>query len=69
VLLEPKTKCKHCRRAQRWQLVILQGLQQKYGRHRLYLVPEFPEEIAGATKLKKFTSDLWQLEEQNQVES
>jgi arsenite-transporting ATPase len=68
VLLEPKTKCKHCRRAQRWQLVILQGLQQKYGRHRLYLVPEFPEEIAGATKLKKFTSDLWQLEEQNQAE-
>jgi hypothetical protein len=30
-------------------------------------VPEFPEEIAGATKLKKFTSDLWQLEEQNQA--
>jgi arsenite-transporting ATPase len=69
VLLAPKTKCKHCSRAQRWQLVILQGLQQKFGRHRLYLVPEFPEEIAGATKLKKFTSDLWQLEEQIQVES
>jgi arsenite-transporting ATPase len=69
VLLEPKAKCKHCRRAQQWQLIILRGLQEKYGRHRLYLVPEFPEEIAGAAKLKKFTSDLWQLEEQIQAES
>jgi arsenite-transporting ATPase len=60
VLIED-TKCKRCQRAQQWQLATLQGLQKKYGRHRMYLVGEFPEEIAGAAKLKKFTSGLWQI--------
>ena len=68
VLMQTETDCKHCRRAQQWQQVTLQGLQKKYGRHRLYLVREFPEEIAGAAKLKKFTSGLWQIEQQIQAE-
>jgi len=54
--------CKRCRRAQQWQLVTLQSLQKKYGRHRLFLVRDFPEEIAGAAKLKKFTGSLWQMQ-------
>jgi arsenite-transporting ATPase len=54
--------CKHCRRAQQWQLATLQTLQQKYGGHRLYLVRDFPAEIAGAAKLKKFTGELWQIQ-------
>jgi len=72
VLLEPalaanglrdkKTSCKTCRRAQNWQLATLQTLQQKYGDHRLYLVRDFPAEIAGAAKLKKFTGELWQIQ-------
>ncbi|HEY2360238.1 MAG TPA: ArsA family ATPase [Candidatus Angelobacter sp.] len=57
-----KTGCKTCRRAQNWQLAILQTLQQKYGKHRLYLVRDFPAEIAGASKLKKFTGELWQIQ-------
>ena len=70
VLLEPalfekKTGCKHCRRAQQWQLATLQSLQQKYGRHRLYLVRDFPAEIAGAAKLKQFTGELWQIQAKN----
>jgi len=52
--------CKHCRRAQQWQLVTLQALQKKYRGDRLYLVRDFPAEIAGAAKLKKFTGELWQ---------
>jgi arsenite/tail-anchored protein-transporting ATPase len=54
--------CKHCRRAQQWQLATLQTLQKKYGGDRLYLVRDFPAEIAGAAKLKKFTGELWQIQ-------
>jgi arsenite-transporting ATPase len=54
--------CKHCRRAQQWQAAILQTLQKKYGGDRLYLVRDFPVEIAGAAKLKKFTGELWQIQ-------
>jgi anion-transporting ArsA/GET3 family ATPase len=62
---EPSKKmsgCKHCRRAQQWQLATLQTLQKKYGGDRLYLVRDFPAEIAGAAKLKKFTGELWQIQ-------
>jgi anion-transporting ArsA/GET3 family ATPase len=61
-LLNKKTGCKLCRRAQQWQLATLQSLQQKYGGDRLYLVRDFPAEIAGAAKLKKFTGELWQIQ-------
>jgi arsenite-transporting ATPase len=62
VLLEPDSGCKTCRRAQSWQLATLQSLQKKFGDHRLYLVRDFPAEIAGAAKLKKFTGELWQIQ-------
>jgi arsenite/tail-anchored protein-transporting ATPase len=62
VLLGSDSGCKTCRRAQNWQLVTLQSLQKKYGDHRLYLVRDFPAEIAGAAKLKKFTGELWQIQ-------
>jgi arsenite-transporting ATPase len=61
VLMQTETDCKRCKRAQQWQLATLQGLQKKYGGRRVYLVREFPEEIAGAAKLKKFTGSLWQM--------
>jgi hypothetical protein len=61
-LIEKKTGCKTCRRAQGWQLATLQSLQKKYSDHRLYLVRDFPAEIAGAAKLKKFTGELWQIQ-------
>jgi arsenite-transporting ATPase len=64
-LLEKKSGCKHCHRAQLWQWATLQSLQQKYGRHRLYLVRDFPAEIAGAAKLKRFTSELWQIQKES----
>ena len=61
VLLGP-SGCQRCQRAQKWQLATLQSLQKKYGDHRLYLVRDFPAEIAGAAKLKKFTGELWQIQ-------
>jgi arsenite-transporting ATPase len=63
--LEKKTDCNRCRRAQQWQLVTLRSLQRRYGGHRLYLVRDFPEEIAGAAKLKRFTGELWQIQTEN----
>jgi arsenite/tail-anchored protein-transporting ATPase len=62
VLLGSDSGCKRCQRAQKWQHATLQSLQQKYGEHRLYLVRDFPAEIAGAAKLKKFTGELWQIQ-------
>jgi arsenite/tail-anchored protein-transporting ATPase len=53
--------CKRCSRAREWQFVTLQGLQRKYGKHRIYLVRDFPAEIAGAAALKRFTGELWQI--------
>ncbi len=66
VLMQAETDCKHCKRAQQWQAATLQGLQKKYGGRRVYLVREFPGEIAGAAKLKTFTGshfpgNLWQM--------
>ncbi|MGC2745821.1 MAG: ArsA family ATPase [Candidatus Angelobacter sp.] len=62
VLLDSDSGCKTCRRAQSWQAVTLQSLQKKYGGYRLYLVRDFPAEIAGAAKLEKFTGELWQIQ-------
>jgi anion-transporting ArsA/GET3 family ATPase len=64
VLVQSAEGCSRCRRAQQWQLATLQSLQKKYGAHRLYLVRDFPAEIAGAAKLKKFTGELWQIQKE-----
>lgn len=62
VLLDD-VKCARCKRRKEWQAATLQRLRQRYGQHRIYLVPEFPGEIAGAAALKKFTGQIWQIAE------
>ena len=62
VLLE-ETNCPRCSRRRKWQMATLQRLRQRYAKHRTYLVPEFPAEIAGAAALKKFTGSIWQIVE------
>lgn len=62
VLLE-ETSCPRCSRRRKWQTATLQRLRQRYAKHRTYLVPEFPGEIAGAAALKKFTGSIWQIVE------
>jgi arsenite-transporting ATPase len=62
VLVAQESGCRHCRRAKQWQMATLSLLQQRYGERRVYLVRDFPLEIAGGAKLKKFTSELWQIQ-------
>lgn len=61
VLITTENACKRCARAEQWQRATLQGLQRKYGKHRMYVLREFPAEIAGAAALRKFTGELWQI--------
>jgi len=65
VLVETEGHCKRCERARQWQVATLQSLPRKYGRHRTYLLREFPTEIAGAAALKRFTGELWQIQTEN----
>ncbi|HMC29235.1 MAG TPA: ArsA-related P-loop ATPase, partial [Candidatus Angelobacter sp.] len=65
VLMETESRCRRCSRVRQWQLATLRGLQQKYGKHRTYVLREFPAEIAGAAALKKFTGELWQIRTKN----
>jgi arsenite-transporting ATPase len=62
-VLLAETKCPRCSRRQKWQMATLQRLRQRYAKHRTYLVPEFPGEIAGAAALRKFTGPIWQIVE------
>lgn len=62
VLQDSGDRCKRCARARAWQLAVLQSLPQKYGKHRTYVLREFPTEIAGAETLKRFTGELWQIQ-------
>src|SRR5579859_1386868 len=61
VLVDAESACKRCSRARDWQLATLEGLQRKYGRYRVRVLRDFPQEIAGAAALKEFTSELWQI--------
>jgi arsenite-transporting ATPase len=65
VLEEPAQPCRRCMRAREWQLAILRSLPRKYGKHRTYVLREFPAEIAGKQALKKFTGELWQIQTEN----
>ena len=62
VVLQPGT-CERCMRRARWQAATLQKLQRQYHQHRIYLVPEFPTEIAGQGPLERFTRKLWQMQQ------
>jgi arsenite-transporting ATPase len=62
VLMEAENGCNRCLRARNWQLATLSSLRRKYGKHRTYLLREFPGEIAGAAALKRFTGELWQIQ-------
>lgn len=53
--------CGRCRRAMLWQRATLSGLRRKYKKADIYVVRNFPEEIAGASGLRSLTRELWQL--------
>lgn len=60
---EEQSGCSRCARTRSWQMAILKTLRKKYGKHRVYLAPELPGEIAGTAMLRKFTTRLWQIAE------
>jgi arsenite-transporting ATPase len=54
-------KCQRCRRANEWQMPTLSKLRQKYKDCIVYVVRNFPKEIAGKQGLRSFTGELWRL--------
>jgi len=57
------TQCSRCTRRKQWQMATLKRLRERYAGHRIYLIPEFPGEIAGEAALRKFTGQIWQITE------
>jgi anion-transporting ArsA/GET3 family ATPase len=53
--------CKRCRRSLAWQMASLRDFRKRYPSQKAYVVREFPQEIAGASALKKFTGHLWEI--------
>src|SRR5258708_30619736 len=60
VLME-SSKCRRCARSQQWQRATLGKLGKKYPRYPIYMLREFPGEIAGAAALKWFKRELWEV--------
>ncbi|ABF41411.1 arsenite efflux ATP-binding protein ArsA [Candidatus Koribacter versatilis Ellin345] len=59
-VLMDETHCPRCSRAQAWQRQTL--AKMKDGAFPVFVVPEMPEEIAGARGLQRFTKSLWRLQ-------
>jgi hypothetical protein len=58
---EDAGRCARCDRTRKWQAATLAGLKKRYKGNRIYLLPNFPNEIAGKQALRQFTKQLWQL--------
>jgi arsenite-transporting ATPase len=54
-------KCRRCRRAMDWQHSTLMKLKQRSAGDKIYIVRNFPSEIAGKSALRALTGELWQL--------
>jgi arsenite/tail-anchored protein-transporting ATPase len=54
-------KCRRCRRAMDWQHSTLMKLKQRSAADKIYIVRNFPSEIAGKSALRALTGELWQL--------
>lgn len=53
--------CARCRRAMLWQRATLSNLRGRYKNTEIYVVRNFPEEIAGKSGLRSLTRELWRL--------
>ena len=54
-------KCPRCIRAMQSQQIVISGLRKKYKGVDIYVVRNFPQEIAGKAALDAFTGELWQV--------
>jgi len=53
--------CRRCLRRRQWQLKTLGRLSSRYSQIPIYVVRNFPHEIAGKKALRSFTGELWRL--------
>jgi arsenite/tail-anchored protein-transporting ATPase len=53
--------CRRCLRRHQWQLNTLGRLSARYSQVPIYVVRNFPNEIAGKRALRSFTAELWRL--------
>jgi arsenite/tail-anchored protein-transporting ATPase len=60
-VLPETTDCERCVRSRAWQMASLENFCERYPRQKAYVVREFPQEIAGAAALKRFTGHLWEI--------
>ena len=51
--------CTRCQRAHRWQMATLAKLKRQ--QREIYVVRNYPKEIAGKRSLRSFTGELWRL--------
>jgi arsenite-transporting ATPase len=52
-------KCQRCRRSRQWQMTTMAKLSRRYRNKTIYVVRNFPSEIAGKRALQSFTGELW----------
>jgi arsenite-transporting ATPase len=53
--------CRRCARARRWQMATLAALRKRQRGREIFVIRNFPDEIAGARALRSFTRELWQV--------
>ena len=55
--------CRHCQIARRWQLHTLAGLRERQKFYdEIFVIPNFPRELAGRRGLQSLTREIWRLE-------
>jgi arsenite/tail-anchored protein-transporting ATPase len=62
VLPQDVQRCLRCRRRRAWQSATLGKLRKRDRKTEIYVVRNFPQEIAGKRGLRSFTSELWRME-------
>lgn len=55
-------RCRRCHHARAWQFATLARLRRRYRSVDLYVIRNFPNEIAGKNALRKFTGELWRIQ-------
>jgi arsenite-transporting ATPase len=61
VLMDSVNRCPRCSRARQWQQATLAAMKKRHHDMELFVIRNFPDEIAGKTALKSFTGELWRL--------
>jgi arsenite-transporting ATPase len=63
VLMSDAKTCARCRSARQWQAASIASLRQQLRGVEILVAREFDQTIAGADGLKRFTKDIWRLQD------